>query len=116
MADEGVEHEATSKRFVRVASRAEVPRGTIKSVYVDGEPIAVCNLDGTFYAVHDECTHECFPLSEGRLEGEVLECMLHGAQFDVRTGQVLGPPAYEAVKTYEVRLDGEDILIAADDE
>ncbi len=116
MADEGVERGATSKRFVRVASRDDVPPGMVKSVDVDGESIALCNFDGTFYAVHDECTHECFPLSEGTLEGEVLECMLHGAQFDVRTGEVLSPPAYEAVKTYEVRLEGENILIAADDE
>lgn len=100
------------KQFVKVATRGEVPPGAMKAIEVEGEQIALCNVDGKFYAVHDECTHECFPLSEGELEANVLTCMLHGAQFDVRTGEVLALPAYGPVKTYEVELDGEDVLIA----
>ena len=74
----------------------------------------VCNVDGEYYAVHDECTHECFPLSEGSLDGHTVTCMLHGASFDVRTGDVLAPPAYESLRLYRVRVDGEDIYIAID--
>ncbi len=81
---------------------------------VEGEPVALLNLNGAFYAVHDECTHECFPLSEGNLHDGELVCLLHGARFDVRTGAVLGPPAYEPVKTYEVRIEGDDIMVAVD--
>ncbi len=102
------------KRYVRVAGTADVPVGTIKSVEVEGEPVALMNLDGMFYAVHDECTHECFPLSEGNLHDGELVCVLHGARFDVRTGAVLGPPAYEPVKIYEVRVEGEDIMVAVE--
>ncbi len=99
-------------RFVRVATTSDVPPGTIKAVEVEGERIALCNVDGEFRAVQDECTHEHFPLSEGQLEGDVLTCSLHGARFDVETGEVLGLPADEPVKIYQVRVEGEDILVA----
>ncbi len=104
----------TEKQFVRVATVKEVPPGTMKAVEVEGTQIALCNAGGEFYAVHDECTHESFPLSEGLLDGKVLTCMLHGAQFDLTTGEVLALPAYGPVKTFEVEIDGEDVLIAVD--
>lgn len=100
------------KRFVKVATTGEVPPGTIKSVDADGERIALCNVDGEFHAVQDECTHEYFPLSEGELDDNVLTCSLHGAQFDVETGEVLGLPADVPVKIYEVKVEGGDILVA----
>jgi nitrite reductase/ring-hydroxylating ferredoxin subunit len=84
----------------------------MKSVSVSGEHIVICNVEGKFYAMHDQCTHEYYPLSGGTLDGKRLTCLLHGACFDVTSGVVLSPPAYEAVRTYPVRLDGEDILIA----
>lgn len=99
---------------MKVATVGEVPAGGMKSVSVDGEQVVLCNVGGEFYAVHDECTHESFPLSEGTLEGKRLTCMLHGAQFDVETGEVLALPALEAVKTYRVEVDGDDIMIAVD--
>ncbi len=97
-----------------MATTSEVPPGTIKAVEVEGERIALCNVDGEFRAVQDECTHEYFPLSEGQLDGDVLTCSLHGARFDVETGEVLGLPADEPVKIYQVRVEGEDILVAVD--
>jgi nitrite reductase/ring-hydroxylating ferredoxin subunit len=103
------------RRFIKVAVTDEVSPGEMKAVEVDGVPVVLCNVDGRFFAVRDECTHECYPLSDGTLQGEVLTCMLHGAQFSVRTGEVLALPAYEPVKTYEVALEGDDILVAVDD-
>lgn len=100
------------KNFVRVASVDEVPPGEIKAVRVDGVDVLLCNVDGEFYAVHDECTHECFPLSEGTLDGHAVVCMLHGARFDVRNGEVLALPAYGPVTTYAVKKNGEDVLVA----
>jgi nitrite reductase/ring-hydroxylating ferredoxin subunit len=102
--------------FTRVAATSEVPPGEIISVEVDGEQVALCNVGGEFYAVKDECTHEHYPLSEGTLEGANVVCALHGARFALETGEVLAPPALTGVKRYEVRVEGEDILIAADDE
>ena len=101
-------------KFVRVAAIDEVPAGAMKSVAVDGVQVLLCNVGGEYYAVHDECTHECFPLSEGTLEGHSLTCILHGACFDVRTGEVLALPAYGPLRTYEVKVDGDDLLIATD--
>ena len=98
--------------FVRVATAAEIAPGGMKPVSVGGSHVVICNVDGSYYAFHDQCTHECYPLSGGTLDGRVVTCLLHGARFDVATGEVLGPPAYEPVKTYPVRVDGDDILIA----
>lgn len=92
----------------------DVPPGTMKVADVDGVPLVLCNVDGEFYAVHDECTHETYPLSEGTLKGHSLTCMLHGACFDVRTGEVLALPAYDELETFEVKVDGEDVLVSLD--
>jgi nitrite reductase/ring-hydroxylating ferredoxin subunit len=100
--------------FVRVAGRGEIRAGEMMAVEVEGDPVLLCNVDGEYYAVHDECTHECFPLSEGTLKGHCVTCLLHGARFDVRNGEVLALPAYGPVKTYAVRVEGDDILIAAE--
>lgn len=103
-----------SKRFVRVASRDEVPPGTLLGVEAHGERIVVCNVDGVFYAVRDECTHESYPLSAGELNDKTLTCVLHGARFDIETGEVLALPAYESLKTYEIKVEGEEIMVAVD--
>ncbi len=102
------------KRFVKVASLSELPRGSTKSIDIDGVPIMLCNVEGELYAVHDECTHERYPLSDGTLQGHAVTCSLHGARFDVRSGEVLALPAYEELETYEVGIDGEDVLVALD--
>lgn len=99
-------------RFVKVAATSDVPIGRMKSVAVDGRPVMLCNVKGQYFAVRDECTHEAFPLSEGDLRDHTVTCMLHGASFDVRTGEVLALPAYESVQTYEVRVEGDDILVS----
>jgi 3-phenylpropionate/trans-cinnamate dioxygenase ferredoxin subunit len=100
--------------FVKVAKRSEVPPGTLKAVQVNGVAVVLCNVDGSVYALRDECTHEAFPLSAGMLHGKLLTCALHGAQFDCTTGRVEALPAFEAVQTFAVKLEGEDIHVAAD--
>lgn len=102
------------RRFIRVGGAGDVAPGETKSVEVDGERIVLCNLEGDLYAVRDECTHEQFPLSAGMLDEHRLTCGLHGACFDIRTGEVLALPAMESVQTYEVRVNGEDIEVALD--
>ncbi len=69
------------------------------------------NIDGTYYAIADTCTHRGGPLSEGAVEGTVVSCPWHGATFDVTTGNVLGPPAAEGVAHYNVQVDGNDIKV-----
>ena len=84
---------------------AELPLGTIKVVELNDEPIAVVNTAEGIFAVSDTCSHAEVSLSEGSLEGCLLECWMHGAAFDVRTGEPTSPPATRPIKTYPVRTE-----------
>jgi nitrite reductase/ring-hydroxylating ferredoxin subunit len=98
--------------WVRVAGRGDLAPGEVIGVEADGHSIAVYNCDGTLYATDNVCTHAYARLSDGWLDGETIECPLHAARFDVRTGKVLDPPATVDLKTYPVRLSGDDIEVA----
>ena len=98
--------------YVKVASTTDLASGEMTLVEVGGELICLANVDGTFYAISDECTHVGGPLSEGELEGYTVTCPLHGGQFDLRTGKVLQRPPREDVATFDVKIEGQDILIA----
>lgn len=97
--------------WVRVASAADVPDERGLRVEVGGRPIALWRVDGELYATSDVCTHEETSLSDGDLWAEVIECPLHGAQFDVRTGEVLSLPAIFPLATYPVKVEGEDVYV-----
>ena len=98
--------------FVRVASLAEVPPGTLKEVVVGGEHIALANVEGELYAVRNNCTHKDYPLTDGDLTDHQVECAWHGARFDIRTGKALALPAIRPVKTYEVKVEGDDVYVS----
>ncbi len=91
--------------WIRVADAADVAPGEALRVEIGDEPIAIWNVEGEFYATADTCTHEEASLTEGDLWGEVIECPLHGAQFDVRTGEVLSLPAMYPLPTYPVKIE-----------
>ena len=93
--------------FLDVASLGDLAPGTATYVDVDGVDVALVNADGTIYAINDICSHAEVSLSEGEVEGCLIECWLHGSRFDVRTGEPTGPPAVEPVDTYAVKIDGE---------
>ncbi|MBI2820095.1 MAG: non-heme iron oxygenase ferredoxin subunit [Acidobacteria bacterium] len=97
--------------FVRVASVSDLPPGKVKSITVGEKMIALCNVEGTFYALDNVCIHRGGPLGEGYLDGEKLECPWHGWQFEVKTGCVTFNPR-EKIPTYEVKVEGPDILVA----
>jgi nitrite reductase/ring-hydroxylating ferredoxin subunit len=97
--------------FVKVATVADLPPGKVKQVTVNDKIIALCNVGGTFYALDNVCLHRGGPLGEGYLDGEKLECPWHGWQFDVKTGAVTFNPR-EKVPTYEVRIEGGNVLVA----
>ena len=98
----------------KIAKTSALAPGSGKVVEADGETIALFNVEGTFYAMGNTCPHRGGPLGEGALDGHVVTCPLHGAQFDVRTGEVLRPPAATGVKSYLARVEGEDVLIEFD--
>jgi len=97
--------------FVKVATVAEIARGEAKAVEAGGKTIALFNLDGTFYAIDDACTHRGGPLSEGMVVGTEVTCPWHGAVFDITSGAVLAAPAPGDVARYAVRVNGEDIEV-----
>lgn len=90
--------------WLDVANVDQFPPGTRRVVDVDGTAVAVFNLGGEYFAIRDVCPHDGGELANGKLEGEEIVCPRHGARFSVRTGAVLGPPAYEDVPTYPVRV------------
>jgi nitrite reductase/ring-hydroxylating ferredoxin subunit len=97
--------------FVPVAKAAELAPGQMKWVAVNGERLVLANVEGTYYAISDVCGHRNAPLSRGKLDGYLIECPLHFAQFDVRTGELVNGPVSTAVAIYQVRLDGETVYI-----
>jgi len=98
--------------FVKVAETSDIPAGRVKVVVVGDRRIALCNVDGQFYAVDDLCTHDGGSLDQGELQGDVIECPRHGARFSVRTGKVLALPAVKALDTYPLTVEGSEIRVA----
>jgi len=97
--------------FRTVARLEDVPSDTMLQVELDGEKIVLAHVGDRVYALHDECTHEEFPLSSGELVGKQVTCSLHGARFDLETGLPRALPAVRPVKTYEARVEGGDIQV-----
>ncbi len=98
--------------FVKVAETSDIPAGRVKVVVVGDRRIALCNVDGQFFAIDDLCTHDGGALDQGELQGDVIECPRHGARFSVRTGKVLALPAVKALDTYPLTLEGSEIRVA----
>ena len=97
--------------WVKAASRGDLPEGDIKGVVIAGREIAIYNLGGEIHATDDICTHAYARLSDGWLDRDEIECPLHAGRFDVKTGKAVAPPCTEDLKTYPVRLVGDDIQI-----
>ena len=97
--------------WVRAAGRGDLAEGEVLGVELAGRSIALYAADTGIFATDNICTHAYACLSDGWLDGEVIECPLHAARFDIRTGKVLDPPATEDLKTYPARVVGEEIQI-----
>ena len=98
--------------FVKVAKRSELSSGGGMKVEVNGKEIALFNVDGNFYAIDDTCQHRGGPLSEGSIEDKVVTCPWHGWQYDMTSGACLANPSV-AQNKYEVKVEGDDILLSA---
>jgi 3-phenylpropionate/trans-cinnamate dioxygenase ferredoxin subunit len=103
-------------KFITVGRQEEVPPGEVRIFETDDYRFAVCNVDGRLFAVEDLCTHDDGPLGEGELDGFYIECPRHGAQFDVRSGQVMSPPASSPIQTYPLRVMDGEIQIEIEEE
>lgn len=99
--------------FVKVATLAELPDGSVLGVEAQGKAVCLAHCEGEVYAFSDNCTHRDFPLSSGELDPDecAVTCDWHGAMFDVRTGDALCLPATRPVAVYQVKVDGDEIYV-----
>jgi naphthalene 1,2-dioxygenase ferredoxin component len=105
---------AENGNWVTVAKLDEVKPGDVIGVKLGEREIALYNIGGAIYATDNLCTHAFAMLSQGWLDGEIIECPLHGGRFEVKTGKGLGPPVSDDLKTYKVQMKGGEIQILLD--
>ena len=101
-----------NNQYVTVAKVGDLEPGELMYVEVGDEPVCLINLDGELYALNDTCTHEEASLSDGTIEGDEIECPLHGGAFNIRTGQPVAFPVVVPVETYGVRIVGDEVQVA----
>ena len=100
--------------FVRAAKLSELPEGEAIVVTLGQTEVALGNVAGQIYAVANLCTHDGGPLGEGELLDHQIECPRHGARFDLRSGAARTLPAVVPIPTYDVKVEGDDILVDVD--
>ena len=100
--------------LTRVCSVSDLGPGELMAIDEAPEPIALVNIDGSFHAVDDTCSHDRWSLCDGYVEGEEIICSLHLARFSLLTGEATLPPAYEPLKVYPVKVEGDDVLVDVD--
>jgi 3-phenylpropionate/trans-cinnamate dioxygenase ferredoxin subunit len=100
-----------TSNFMRACALSELPETGAVGVEIAGVPVAVVRTGDEVFALHDVCSHEEVPLSEGEVYDHTVECWLHGSCFDLRTGKPTGPPATKPVAVYPVTIDGDDVLV-----
>ena len=98
--------------FVRACALSELPEQGVIGVEVNGVPMVIARSEGEVYALDEFCTHEEVSLADGDVYDYTVECWLHGSCFDLRSGKPTGPPASKPLGTYQVRIDGDDVLVA----
>jgi nitrite reductase/ring-hydroxylating ferredoxin subunit len=96
---------------VDLCSTGDVAPGNALKVESGDLALAVFNVDGEFYVIDDLCTHGPGSLSEGYIEGDVVECNFHNGQFNIKTGEVVSPPCMVAIKTYKATVENGRVLI-----
>jgi 3-phenylpropionate/trans-cinnamate dioxygenase ferredoxin component len=97
--------------YERVASREEIPPGGRKSIVVDDVAALLIRVGEGYYCIEDTCTHDGQAMTNGPLEGCVITCPRHGAQFDIRTGAALRMPATEPVATFDVTVREDGVYV-----
>jgi 3-phenylpropionate/trans-cinnamate dioxygenase ferredoxin subunit len=98
--------------FFKVCSLGDIPDEGGLAVEIDDTPVAIVRSGDDVFAVHDVCSHAEVALSEGEVYDHTIECWLHGSCFDLRTGKPTNPPATQAVPTYRVKIEGDDVYVS----
>lgn len=100
--------------WIDVGTSEDIANNECKVVDLDDDLVAIYNLDGEYFAIEDLCTHDGGDLSSGWVEDGCAVCPRHGAQFDIRTGKVMSPPAYEDIHAFPIRIQEGRILVCDD--
>ncbi len=98
-------------QYTAVAQVDDIPERQLVCFSVDGHEIVLCRVKDEFFCLENRCSHALSTFNEGRLRGYRLMCPLHGATFDVRDGQVCGPPAVRPIRSYAVRVEGDRLEV-----
>lgn len=98
--------------FIAVGKSADLKPGQMKTFAVNGKRVLIANWEGTFFATQDLCTHDNGTLGDGELVDGEIECPRHGGRFDLKTGAVRALPPMFPIKTFPVKTDGDEILVA----
>ncbi len=101
--------------WVRVGGKKDFSAEGAFAVKVNGQDVCLVQLGGKFYAMDDRCTHAESMLSSGEVEDGEVVCALHGARFDPKTGDALTPPAVKPVRTHEVKVEGDNVMVRLSD-
>ncbi|CAI8392721.1 MAG: Rieske (2Fe-2S) protein [Acidimicrobiaceae bacterium] len=101
---------------LKICELIELEEAVPRRVEVEGEKLALVLVDERVYAIEDTCSHEDVALSEGEVDIDecALECWKHGSLFSLETGEALSLPATKAVKTYEIRVAGQDVVLVVE--
>jgi nitrite reductase/ring-hydroxylating ferredoxin subunit len=102
-----------AENLIELCAKADVAEGEVIKVEHGDLELAVYHVDGDFYVTDNACTHGPGEMSEGYLEGHVIECDFHQGQFDIRNGEVVGPPCIVALKSYKVIAHESHVVIEA---
>ena len=100
--------------WVKAADRGALAEGDVLGVIVNGQELALYDIDGEVFATDDICTHAYAKLSDGWLEKGEIECPLHAGRFDIKTGKATAPPCVDDLKTYQARVEGGEIQVQLD--
>ena len=100
--------------WVKAADRGDLNEGDVLGIIVAGHEIALYEMDGEIFATDDICTHAYAKLSDGWFDNGEIECPLHAGRFDARTGKATAPPCVDDIKTYPVRVEGDEIQVNLD--
>lgn len=92
------------RKWVDIGIVGEIENQACKIIEIDDVPIAIFNLEGLYFAFEDNCPHQHLPLADGMVSNDTITCPYHGAVFNIKTGEVLAPPACENLHTYPARV------------
>lgn len=98
-------------RWHYVAAQNEFVENKPKRVDMGEQTVLVFLIDGDFFAIENKCTHQQKPLDTGTVCAHEIACPFHGARFDIKSGQTLGPPAFENLKTFETKVENEKVYV-----